>query len=143
MASFEIRRVLRLRWFLYGALILYFGVQALQKWWGTGHAPAAVEAEPLGPGGIKPSRYEVLPDGSRIPVFEITPEEAERHFGVKPKPAAADDAGAQNTALRTESAGERKANPELKPEAQPVVPAAGTQPSDAAVPDQIDPSAKQ
>ena len=102
------RRGLIIRLLIFVPLFGYFGYGAYQKW----RTEQAVADE------APTSRKMQLPDGRTIDVIELTPEQAERQFGVKlpPEPTVSD----ANKPPPTPGEGKADANtPELKLELPP------------------------
>ncbi len=102
------RRGLIIRLLIFVPLLGYFGYGAYQKW----RAEQAVADE------APTSRKMQLPDGRTIDVIELTPEQAERQFGVKlpPEPTVSD----ANKPAPTQGEGKADTNkPELKLELPP------------------------
>ncbi len=87
------RKGILIRFAIYGLLLGYFGWQAIN------HYLAEREAEASAAGSLTedelPRRAYTLPDGRSIEVLEITPEQAERMYGVPPSagPAEPPEAG--------------------------------------------------
>lgn len=77
------RKGILIRFAIYGLLFGYFGWQAIN------HYLAEQEAEASAAGSSAedelPRRAYTLPDGRSIEVLEITPEQAERLYGVPPE----------------------------------------------------------
>ena len=102
------RRGLIIRLLIFVPLFAYFGYGAYQKW----RTEQAVADE------APTSRKMQLPDGRTIDVIELTPEQAERQFGVKlpPEPTVSD----ANKPAPTQGEGKADTNkPELKLELPP------------------------
>lgn len=73
------RKLLRLRFVIYGVVIAFLAWEAFQKWSAEGQPPQRESELPA------PTRMQVLPDGSQVPVYELTPEQAEKLLGVDPE----------------------------------------------------------
>lgn len=99
------RRGLIIRLLIFVPLFGYFGYGAIQKW----RAEQAIADD------APTSRKMQLPDGRTIDVIEMTPEQAEKHYGVKlPSEPTVSDASKPAPATK---AGEGKSGanaPELK-----------------------------
>ena len=76
----------RVRLVVYAIAIAYFGYQAIQRWSAASDEPAKDAASEL----PKPTRRYQLPDGTTVPVYELTPAQAEKLMGVPREEAAAD-----------------------------------------------------
>lgn len=109
------RRGLIIRLLIFVPLFGYFGYGAIQKW--RAEQAAAADDAPT-------SRKMQLPDGRTIDVIEMTPEQAEKHYGVKlPTEPTVSDASKPAPATK---AGEGKSDanaPELKIELPAPAPA--------------------
>jgi len=77
-------KILRWRWVIYVLLILWFLPGAWKRWQSTredGESEGVVSGKdsdmPL------PTSYHVLPDGTKVPVYELSPEQARLKFGIE------------------------------------------------------------
>lgn len=77
---------------IYGSLIAFFGWQAYARF---SAQKAAERAQAADKEQVGKERTMQLGDGTQMPVLELTPEEAEREFGVKveDRPMLAPDVG--------------------------------------------------
>ncbi len=105
------RKGILIRFAIYGLLFGYFGWQAVS------HYLAEQEAEASAAGSSAedelPRRAYTLPDGRSIEVLEITPEQAERMYGVPPEALPASPPDESVKALTTQR------SPEEAPKAPP------------------------
>lgn len=107
------RRGLIIRLLIFVPLLSYFGYGAYQKW----RAESAIEDD-------APKSHKMqLPDGRSIDVIELTPEQAEKQFGVK-LPAEPTVSDGSKPAPVTKTGETRVDAPEVKLELPPPTPAA-------------------
>jgi hypothetical protein len=81
------RKGILIRVVIYGAALSYFGWQALSHYFDE---RAAEEAAAGASDDVTKREYK-LPDGRSVEVLELTPEQAERMYGVSPSVGPADD----------------------------------------------------
>jgi len=81
------RKGILIRFAIYGALLSYFGWQAFEHYRAEQAAENAAEADT----SELQRREFKLPDGRSVEVLEITPEQAEKMYGVPPSMNAGED----------------------------------------------------
>ncbi|MCA9659390.1 MAG: hypothetical protein KC486_13675 [Myxococcales bacterium] len=95
------RKGILIRILVYGTALGYFGWQALSHYFDE---RAAEEAAAGASDDVTKREYK-LPDGRSVEVLELTPEQAERMYGVSPSVGPADD-GAKDADAEAPAKGE-------------------------------------
>jgi hypothetical protein len=107
------RKAILIRVLIFGPLFAYFGYGAYQKWRSerSAEADAATEKAAREAELKAATRSQPLPGGGSIDVVELTPEQAERLYGIKAAPEETRTTPGAATDAKAAPAPEAKAAP--------------------------------